>query len=76
MQNQRAIDDKGTTPKEAVNIIRTLRDRAFNSNDEKLAIALGRPVDEIQSWIDGETPIDEDALLKARAIALERGVDI
>jgi hypothetical protein len=53
-----------------------IRDEAFDSSDEKLALALGRPVDEIHAWKRGEQTIDSDVLMKARALALGRGVRI
>jgi hypothetical protein len=53
-----------------------LRDRAFDSSDEKLALALGRPTEEIESLIGGEEVIDDDLVMKARGIAQERGVEL
>ena len=70
------IDDQGTSQEEAGQILRNLRDNAFDGSDEKLALALGRPLDEIQNWIKGEETIDSDVLLKAKAMANERGVKI
>ena len=68
------IDDRGTNQNEAVEILTKIKDDAFASSDEKLALALGRPVEEIQAWTKGEQTIDSDGLMKARALALERGV--
>jgi hypothetical protein len=70
------IDDRGTDQNEAVQILTKIKDEAFDSSDEKLALALGRPVDEIQAWTRGEQTIDSDALMKARALGLERGLRI
>jgi hypothetical protein len=67
-----AIDDQGTGQEEAAQILRSLRDTAFDGSDEKLALALGRPAEEIQNWIKGERTIDGDVLLKAKAMATER----
>ena len=71
-----AIDDRGTDQSEAVQILTRIKDEAFDSSDEKLALALGRPVDEIQAWMKGEQIIDSDVLMKARALALERDIRI
>jgi hypothetical protein len=57
-------------------MIRNLRDRAFEASDEKLAVALGRPVEEITAWHFGQELIDDDVVMKARGIALNRGVHI
>jgi hypothetical protein len=53
-----------------------LRDRAFEFSDEKLALALGRPVEEIEAWNAGVEIIDDDVVMKARGIAMNRGVHI
>ena len=70
------IDDLGTDQSEAVEILQEIRDAAFDSSDEKLALALGRSTEEITAWLSGKGRIDSDALMKARALASERGIDI
>ena len=69
------LDDAGTTNEMAVQIIRALRDNAFEGSDEKLATAFGRPANEIRSWFDSSLPVDSDGLIKARGLAEERNVD-
>lgn len=70
------IDDRGTDQSEASNLLKNIRDAAFDSSDEKLALALGRPADEIEDWIKGSGVIDGDVVMKARWLASERGVHI
>ena len=70
------VDDRGTGQEQAVKMLRTLRDRAFESSDEKLAIALGRPVEDVAGWSAGQHVIDDDVVMKARGIAINRGVHI
>lgn len=70
------VDDRGTGQHEAAQILRNLRDRAFEASDEKLALALGRNVEEINAWNAGQEPIDSDAIMKARGIAMHRGVRV
>ena len=70
------VDDRGTGQETAALLLRKLRDRAFEANDEKLAIALGRPVEEVVSWNEGREQIDDDVVMKARGIALMRGVRV
>jgi hypothetical protein len=60
----------------AVQILEKIKVEAFDSSDEKLALSLGRSVDEIQAWRRGEQIIDSDLLMKARALALEYGLNI
>jgi len=71
-----ALDDQGTNQAEGRAIIKRLRDKAFDGNDEQLALALGRPVEEVAGWTGGGESVDDDVLMKARGIAQERGVDV
>ncbi len=75
-ETEPVIDDLGTGQAEASQILRDIRDEAFDSSDEKLALALGRPTEEIQQWLQGEGVIDGDVVMKARALAIERLVEI
>ena len=72
----REIDDRGTGQHEAAEILKSIRDAAFDSSDEKLALALGRPTEEIEAWTGGDGTIDGDVVMKARALAGQRGVEI
>lgn len=49
-----------------------LRAEVFDDSDEQLALALGRPTEEIQSWLSGAEEIDEDAEMKIHGLAQER----
>jgi hypothetical protein len=70
------VDDRGTDQETASQILKTVRDDAFEGSDEKLALALGRPIEEITGWLNGSEIIDGDVLIKARALAIQRGVEI
>ncbi len=70
------IDDRGTDQGKASQILLKIRDGAFDASSEKLALALGRPKEQIEAWARGEQTIDSDVLIKARALALERGLSI
>ena len=73
---ENVVDDRGTGQQKAARMLRNLRDRAFEASDEKLAVALGRPVEEIAAWNFGQELIDDDVVMKARGIAINRGVHI
>lgn len=75
-QKQDALDDRGTTPAQGVELLRKLRDTGFDASDEKLAVALGRTADEIERLLSGEESPDEDIVMKARGIATQRGLEI
>lgn len=70
------VDDRGTGQEKAARMLLNLRDRAFEASDEKLAVALGRPVEEIVGWNTGHELIDDDVVMKVRGIAMHRGVHI
>ena len=70
------VDDRGTRQEGAASILRNLRDRAFEASDEKLAVALGRPIEEVAAWNAGSEVIDDDVVMKARGIAMHRGVHV
>lgn len=70
------VDDRGTGQEKAAEILRNLRDRAFEASDEKLALALGRPTEEVAAWNAGAEVIDDDVVMKARGLAMNRGVHV
>jgi hypothetical protein len=70
------VDDRGTTQSEGRTIIKKLRDEGFEGSDEKLAVVLGRPLEEVQGWTGGAETVDDDVIMKARGIATERGIKI
>ena len=74
--NDNPVDDRGTDAAGGLELLRRLRDRGFESDDEKFAVALGRPVKEVSAWMEGAEPPDDDIIMKARGIAQERGVEI
>lgn len=73
---QDALDDRGTNQTEGRALLKRLRDEGFNSSDEQLAVALGRPVEEVAAWTGGVETVDDDVIIKARGIAQERGLTI
>ena len=77
-KNDQLVDDRGTSETGGRQILKRLRDQGFGSDDEKLAVALGRPVEEVQGWMAGsaDEPVDDDIIMKARGIAKERGIEI
>jgi hypothetical protein len=70
------LDSQGLTEGQGRDILRRLRDQGFEADDQKLAVALGRPVEEVQAWTSGDAPVDDDLIMKARGIAQERGIDL
>lgn len=75
--SDQAVDDRGTTQDEGRAILKRLRDQGFEASDEKLAVALGRPIEEVEAWMsEGSEPVDDDVIMKARGIAKERNIEI
>jgi hypothetical protein len=71
-----AVDDRGTNQTEGRAMLKKLRDEGFEASDEKLAVALGRPIEEVEAWTGGSETVDDDVIMKARGIAKERGLTI
>jgi hypothetical protein len=70
------VDDKGTNQEDAQHMLEALRDEGFDSDNEKLAKALGRTIEQVDGMIKGAETIDDDVVMKARGIALNRGITI
>lgn len=70
------VDDKGTDQETAQHMLEALRDEGFDSDNEKVAKALGRTVEQVDAMIKGAETIDDDVVMKARGIALHRGITI
>lgn len=73
---KRQVDDKGTSQSEGRALLKHLRDAGFEGSEEKLALALGRPIEEVEGWMGAADPVDDDVVMKARGIAQERGIEI
>jgi len=71
-----ALDDRGTDAAAGLEILRRLRDGGFDADNEKLAVALGRPVETVAAWMQGAAPPDDDIIIKARGLAVERGIEV
>ena len=71
-----AVDDQGTSQSEGRALLKHLCERGFDGSEEQMAIVLGRPFEEVQGWIGGAEPVDDDIIMKARGIAQERGIEI
>jgi hypothetical protein len=56
---------------ESREVLQRLKTEIFDNDNEKVAIAMGRPIDEIVAWFGG-AEIDEDAQMKMHGIAKER----
>ena len=75
-EGSNTVDDQGTTESEGRALLKHMRDHGFEGSDEKLALALGRPVEEVEGWTGGAEPVDDDVIMKARGIAEQRGIAI
>ena len=70
------VDDKGTDQQQAQVMLQKLRDEAFDADNDKFATALGRTVEQVEAMISGADTIDDDVIMKAKGIALHRGVEL
>lgn len=76
MTLEQEVDDKGTDQEEAKRMLTALRDRGFDGDNQKFAVALGRSSEQVEAWLNGSETIDDDVVMKARGIALNRGVEV
>lgn len=74
--SENTVDDRGTTQQGGHELLKKLRDAGFEGKDEKFAVALGRPVEEVAAWMSGKDIVDDDIVMKARGIAKERNLTI
>jgi hypothetical protein len=74
--DEQQVDDKGTDQEEAKRMLTALRDRGFDGDNEKFAVALGRSIEQVAAFIEGRVTIDDDVVMKARGIALNRGIEV
>jgi hypothetical protein len=74
--DEQQVDDKGTDQAEAKRMLTALRDRGFDGDNEKFAVALGRSIKQVQAFIEETETIDDDVVMKARGIALQRGIEV
>jgi hypothetical protein len=70
------VDDKGTDQEAAKRMLVALRDRGFEGDNKQFATALGRSIEQVQGWLDGTETIDDDVVMKAKGIALNRGIGL
>ena len=73
---EETLDDRGTDSAQGLAMLQRLRDAGFEGSDEKLAVALGRPAEEIAALTTGGAPLDDDLIIKARQLATERNIEI
>lgn len=57
---------------ETMELLLKLRNEVFEGSDSQLALALGRPLNEIEAWQRETAEIDEDAEMKIHGLAEER----
>lgn len=74
--SEESVDDQGTNQEEGRALLQRLRDQGFEGDDEKLAVALGRPITEVSAWMEGSAAVDDDVVMKARGIATQRGINL
>jgi hypothetical protein len=63
---------KKSDSSETLDLLQKLKTEVFDGSSEQLALAMGRPVEEIEAWFGGEETIDEDAEMKIHGLAEER----
>lgn len=70
--NTKSVEEKRSDNTESLELLQRLKNEVFDGSIGELALAMGRPMEEIQAWFSGEEEIDEDAEMKVHGIAKER----
>ena len=68
------VDDRGTGQAEAKLLLENMYAKGFESDIDKLSLALGRSVEELNAMLAGSESIDDDLVMKIRGIAINRGI--
>lgn len=76
LPKENKVDDQGTGQSDAVDVLQRVRDGAFDGNNASLATALGRSEEQVEGWFNGTETVDDDVVMKARGIAMERNVGL
>lgn len=71
MSNNESAKSAGNENSESLELLKKLKSQVFDGDDEKIALAMGRPVEEIKEWLGGGQ-IDEDAQEKIHGLAQKR----
>ncbi len=71
MNQNEAAQAEGNDAAESLDLLRRLKTEVFESSDVHLALAMGRPIEEIEAWFGG-AEIDEDAQEKIHGLAQQR----
>lgn len=70
------VDDKGTDQEEAKRMLAALRDRGFEGDNKQFATALERSIEQVEGLLHGTETIDDDVVMKAKGIALNRDISL
>lgn len=77
MKENALVDDQGTSQEAARGMMEQLVNANFDGGGlEHLSLIMGRPQEELQRFLSGEEPLDDDFVMKMRGVAQERGVDL
>lgn len=64
--------EQGRETSDARGLLERLRTEVYYDEYEELALGLGRTTEEVENWLNGSEPIDEDGEMKIHGLAQER----
>lgn len=70
------VDDQGTTQADARKLLNNFCRQGFDNKLNEAALALGRPKDELENFLNGNEEIDDDLMMKIRGIAGQRNIEL
>ncbi|HMJ08409.1 MAG TPA: hypothetical protein VK468_05355, partial [Pyrinomonadaceae bacterium] len=61
--NENAVDDQGTSQESAREMLRQVLTERFHGSSEELSLAMGRPPEELERFLSGNEPLDDDFVM-------------
>ena len=72
MENTHQTAAAAEENRDPIALLNQLKTDVYENSLDQLALGLGRPTDEVERWLEGSEPIDEDAEFKINRLADER----
>lgn len=74
--NKNIVDARGTNQEQARVMLSELQQKEFSGNNNELALALGRDVEEIEKLLNSNDILDDDLVMKMRGLAQQSETEI
>ncbi len=76
MNDKNIVDAQGTNQEQAREMLSELQQKQSSGDNNELALALGRDVEEIEELLAGDDVLDDDLVMKMRGLAQQSETEI